>query len=141
MQGAKMHICEGRRGAEAFGKLEFHIYKGFFTHDTETLFTSMDPFVEVKIGINHYWKSSVIEKGGKTPDFGGEGNTINVTVHDPHLMEFSIWDEESMRKNQLIGRCAYDLNKVMKDENYKGSIPITYEGKPAGDLHIKLQFT
>ena len=123
-----------RKGIHVYGKLRMELLTGNLTRDTANFLVSMDPFAEIKIGVNHYWKSRIIKNGGKTPDFGGEGCSFEITEDNARLAEFIIWDSNSMNPDQLVGYGQFNLEEVIKNPKYKGPILLKFEGNPAGEI-------
>mmetsp|Transcript_15939 Transcript_15939/g.24648 ORF Transcript_15939/g.24648 Transcript_15939/m.24648 type:complete len:83 (+) Transcript_15939:29-277(+) len=78
------------------GILTIKLFRGRLTHDTE-FFGSMDPYVLVKIGDNHEWKSMVATDGGKRPNFKNDSHSFKLGPHDSERIDFKVLDKEDFK--------------------------------------------
>ncbi len=88
------------------GSLSIKVNTGVLKRDTE-MFGKMSPFVEVTIGTLSK-KTGPHQKGGKNPNWNGEILEFEIERQDEH-MTVKCWDQESIKKNDLIGEAVIFL--------------------------------
>ena len=55
-------------------------------------------------------------------------------------MRVRVYDEEKMKKNDLVGETICFLQKIMSGETKQDAIEIMYNGKLAGTVYVKYEF-
>jgi len=61
------------------------------------------------------------------------------TQNMPNSIDFKLWDQDDMGKDDPLGDCQLELKQYFKTgELYDGPLPIMYKGKQHGVLNIKL---
>jgi len=78
------------------GKLDITLKKANLTRDTE-MFGSMSPYVLIKIGTVHDYKSKVQHGGGKKPNFNNEFCVFDLRDSDTTEIRFEFYDKENFQ--------------------------------------------
>ena len=93
------------------GTISVKITSAVLKRNTE-MFGKMSPFVEVELG-SQKRRTTTQKKAGKNPNFGGEVLEFET---DAPTLKLTVWDEESIKKNDLVGEATFHYDKVTRGE-------------------------
>jgi len=126
---------QGKNNAPAVGTLIVRPSCAKLTRDTET-FGRMDPYVVVQIGtVKHATKYN--QDGGKTPVWS---DALTFKVNGEPMIEFNVWDKDSMSADDWVGGTTLPIQSITSNGSSSDWYPLTYKGKPAGQLMIQFEF-
>ena len=129
-----------------FGKLQISRIQTFNLKNTEIFGASQDPYCVLKIG--EIWTEKTSTKNSAGSDVLWDFLTLNCDINRDqvinNLLEVSVFDENSTRKDSIIGKgetslmiCGSDINNE-KELN----IPILdSKGKPSGRVNVFIKIT
>lgn len=120
------------------GKLGIKVNTGVLKRDTE-LFGKMDPFVSITIGTQTK-RTSTHKRGGKNPRWNGEVLEFDISSAHESEMKLTVYDEESIKKNDTVGHAVFFLHGVTKGDIVQKPIEILYKGKMAGTVYVDFDF-
>ena len=124
------------------GNVLIRLGKAKLKRDTE-MFGSMDPYVYMNIGENHTFTSKTDEGGGKNPNFKNETWNVKLRQHDADLIEFKIYDKESMSsEDDLVCMGEYHLAQIYQcpGSKFDGKIDLMWEMKIVGELNVSILY-
>ncbi|KAF9162850.1 hypothetical protein DFQ26_003198 [Actinomortierella ambigua] len=104
-------------------------------------FGKQDPFVLFKLG-NVSKRSSTDIRGGQRPRW--KDDQINVLMYESDAKDakslYVTCLDEDPQKNDLIGDCVINLDKVLKDGEHDDWFQLSYKGREAGELQLQLTY-
>ena len=92
------------------GTLTIKTNTGVLKRDTE-LFGKMSPFVQYELGAQKK-RVGKHSKGGKNPNWKGEVLKLEVTNSHEDTMKVTVWDEETVKANDLIGQAIVYISDI-----------------------------
>ena len=124
------------------GKIDITLKKATLTRDTE-LFGSMSPYVVVKIGTVHEFKSKVQHGSGKNPDFKSEFCFFELRESDTTEITFEFYDKENFQdQDDYICEGVFDFSDMIVSGKLckETWVPLTYQKQGAGKILVKIEF-
>jgi Ca2+-dependent lipid-binding protein len=119
------------------GVLVVKVKNAILTRDTE-FWGKMSPFVEITIG-SETRKTGTQHQAGKHPNFGNEVFQFNLAPQAEMIVK--VFDEETIKKHDLVGEATYDLDEVSAGRKTSDTVLITFKGKSAGHVILDFEFT
>ena len=105
------------------------------TYDTEW-FARMDPYMKCTIG-GTIQKTQTAWNQGKTPNWT---DTLTFRVNGETTMQISLYDEDTVTKDDYIGEGNIPLGAIYQARNQNGWFPINRRGRSAGSVMIQFEF-
>lgn len=100
-------------------------------------FGKMDPYAIIKCG-NQSVRTKTHTDGGRNPVWA---QTFDFNIINENTVEVSVYDEDTMSRDDLIGIATVSLAKVREHGSDKMAAPVmTKKGKQHGFVHITLAF-
>ena len=118
------------------GKLAIKVNTGILKRDTE-LFGKMSPFVHITIG-SQAKRTGAHRKGGKNPNWNGE--ILEFDIKNEEEMQLIVYDEEHVKKHDLVGQATYFLRRITLGEEKQKPIEILHKSKMVGTVYLDFDF-
>ncbi|KAF9973949.1 hypothetical protein BGZ73_002792 [Actinomortierella ambigua] len=104
-------------------------------------FGKQDPFILFKLG-NVSKRCSTDIRGGQRPRW--KDDQINILMYESEAKDakslYVTCLDEDPQKNDLIGDCVINLDKVLKDGEHDDWFQLSYKGREAGELQLQLTY-
>ena len=103
----------------------------------------MSPYVIVNVGTVHEFTSKVQSSAGKNPNFKGEYFGFDLRESDATEIKFRFFDKENFQdEDDFICKGIFDFQDMLQsgDTERDFQLPLTYENKGAGKLHVVIDF-
>ncbi|KAG0235295.1 hypothetical protein BGW42_005462 [Actinomortierella wolfii] len=104
-------------------------------------FGKQDPFILFKLG-NVSKRSSTDIRGGQRPRW--KDDQINILMYESDAKDakslYVTCLDEDPQKNDLIGDCVINLDKVLKEGEHDDWFQLSYKGREAGELQLQLTY-
>ena len=119
------------------GELDINVICGWFFSKPGKR-EKIDPFIRVKIGLNHYKTTPAIETG-KTHTWN---HGFICSIKGENSIEFEAWNEDEDKKsNDILGKTTVSLAQVFAKGQITTKYPVFDEGRnETGILVVELGF-
>ena len=119
-----------------YGELFVYPISAKLKRDTEVI-GKMDPYCKFTCGPNKQC-SGIHTNGGKFPQWKDK---LLFRLRDEKQMNVEVWDSDTMSKDDLVGSATIFLDEACKQGSSQKWYTLSYKGKDAGSVLVKLEFT
>jgi Ca2+-dependent lipid-binding protein len=115
------------------GTLKLIVKDAKLKRDVNT-FTTMDPYVQIKVAKSIY-KTKVAKDGGKNPRWNEEFELI---CNDPsEILELKVMEESLILSDDDIGHCQIKLSQLMHGNGVTEWFILLWKNKKAGEILLQ----